>query len=160
MNSSVSLKSALLLSSAQDGIYALGKAHISSTPSLRSFLKLPLKQFQCSSDDSPLSSFQRRSSSASSFQHLSRPGDRWCDVLGFVPAGRSLPQALQHFRSSEKQATTGQTGWHHWANLIIVKGSEKCDYTLLRLAVYTLFLLLSKVHHPKTHCSLRVCCTC
>ncbi len=47
---------------------------------------LPLKRFQCSTDDGPLSSFQGRSSSASSF-HASPPGDRWCDVLGFVPAG-------------------------------------------------------------------------
>ena len=36
-------------------------------------------------DDGPLSSFQRRSSSASSFHALSSPGDRWCDALGFVP---------------------------------------------------------------------------
>ena len=81
----------------------------------------------------------------------------WCPWLC---ARRSLPQALQHFRSSEKQATIVQTGRHHWASLIIVMGSENFDCTLQRLAVYTLFLLLSKVHHPKTHCSLRVCCTC
>ena len=37
-------------------------------------------------DDGPLSSFQGRSSSASSF-HASPPGDRWSGVLGFVPAG-------------------------------------------------------------------------
>ena len=37
-----------------------------------------------------LSSFQGRSSSASSFHtfpHFSPPGDQWCYVLGFVPAG-------------------------------------------------------------------------
>ena len=37
-------------------------------------------------DDDPLSSFQGRSSCASSF-HASPPDDRWCDALGFVPAG-------------------------------------------------------------------------
>ena len=64
---------------------------------------LPLKWFQCSTDDSPLLSLQGRSSSASSF-HASPPGDRWCDVLSFVPAG-ILKLLSQHFRSSEKQAT-------------------------------------------------------
>ena len=38
------------VSSVQDGIYALGKAHMHSTPSLRSSPMLPLKQFQCWSD--------------------------------------------------------------------------------------------------------------
>ena len=38
-------------SSVQDGTYAIGKASMRSTPSLRlSFPTLPLKQFQCSSD--------------------------------------------------------------------------------------------------------------
>ena len=36
-------------------------------------------------DDGPFSSFQRRSSSASSFHASLSPGDQWCDVLGFVP---------------------------------------------------------------------------
>ena len=55
-------------SSVQDGIYALGKAHMRSTRSLRSSPTLPLKRFQCSSfsDDGPPSSFQGRSSSAPS----------------------------------------------------------------------------------------------
>ena len=38
------------LSSVQGGIYALRKAHMRSTPSLRSSLMLPLKWLQCSSD--------------------------------------------------------------------------------------------------------------
>ena len=38
-------------------------------------------------DDGSLSSFQGRSSSASSFHaSLSPPGDRWCDALGFLSA--------------------------------------------------------------------------
>ena len=35
------------------------------------------------------------------------PGDRWCDVLGFVPAGRRVCHAPLHFRSSAAQATCG-----------------------------------------------------
>ena len=51
-------------------------------------------------DDGPLSSFQGRSSSASSF-HASPPDDRWCDVLGFVPAGSvSSFSTLQIFRDA------------------------------------------------------------
>ena len=57
-----------------------------SIPSLKRSPMLPLKRFQCLTNDDPLSSFQGRSSRASSF-HTSPPGDRWCDVLGFVPAG-------------------------------------------------------------------------
>ena len=38
-------------------------------------------------DDDPLSSFQGRSFNASLFPRLSPPSVRWCDVLGFVPAG-------------------------------------------------------------------------
>ena len=84
------------LSLVQNGIYALRKAHMRSTPSL----KFPQRCLWSSSnvrriDDGPLSSFQGRSSSASSF-HTSPPGDRWCVVPGFVPAGSvssSLKQA-------------------------------------------------------------------
>ena len=39
--------SSVQFSSVQDGIYALWKAHMRSTPSLRSFPKVALKQFQC-----------------------------------------------------------------------------------------------------------------
>ena len=36
--------------SVQTDVYSLGKAHMRSIPSLRSFLMLPLKQFRCSSE--------------------------------------------------------------------------------------------------------------
>ena len=50
-------------------------------------------------DDGPLSSFQGRSSSTSFFPRLSPPGDRWCDVLGFVPEGSvSSSSTFQVFR--------------------------------------------------------------
>ena len=48
-------------------------------------------------EDGPLSSFQGRSSSASSF-NASPPSDRWCDVLGFVPA--DSVSTLQVFREA------------------------------------------------------------
>ena len=56
--------------SVRDGIYALGKAHMRSTPSLRSFPNVAFEtvpMFVCFSNDGPLSSFEGRSSSASSF---------------------------------------------------------------------------------------------
>ena len=96
---------AVQFSSVQDGIYALGKAHMRSTPSLRSFPKrylwnnLNIRLI----DDGPLSSFQGRSSCACSF-YVSPPGDRWCDMsLALCP--QVVSQAPQHFRSTEKQAT-------------------------------------------------------
>ena len=64
----------------------------------------PLKRFQCLSDSQrPSLVLSRKTVWRFLFQCLSPPGDRWCDVIGFVPAGVS--QASQHFRSSEKQAT-------------------------------------------------------
>ena len=88
------------------------KSHMRSTPSLSIILRdrveriimlcccfLPMKLPWNSSnvrltDDDPLSSFQRFL-----FPCLSPPGERWCDVLGFVPAGSvsssSAPQIFQ-----------------------------------------------------------------
>ena len=63
---------------------------------------LPLKRFQCS-DDSPLSSFQGRSSSASSFNACLRQAIN--GVMSFALCPLVVSQASQHFRSSEKQAT-------------------------------------------------------
>ena len=85
----------MYVSSVQDGIYALGKAHMRSPT-------LPLKRFQCS-DDSPLSSFQGRSSSASSFNACLRQAIN--GVMSFALCLLVVSQASQHFRSSEKQAT-------------------------------------------------------
>ena len=81
-------------SSVQDGIFALGKARTRSTPSLRSFPKRCLSNGSNVrlTDDGPLSSFQGRSSSASSLHASSPPGDRWCL--------RVVSQASQHFKSS------------------------------------------------------------
>ena len=90
-------------SSVQDGIYALENAHRRSTPSLRSFPNVAFKTLPMLSDDGPLSSFQERSSSASSF-HASLLQT----INGVMPLALCPPvmsQATQHFRSSEKQAT-------------------------------------------------------
>ena len=66
--------------------------------------KLPLKQFQCSSDWRwPSLVLSRKFVYRFRFPRHSPPGDRKRDVLGFVPAG--LSQAPQHFRSSDTQAT-------------------------------------------------------
>ena len=54
-------------------------------------------------DDSPLSSFQGRSSNAFLFPRLSPPGDRWCHALGFVHASRVWScSTLQIFREASK----------------------------------------------------------
>ena len=92
-------------STIQDGICALGKAHMCSAWSLRSF---PQRRLWNGSnvrliDDGPLSSFQGRSSSVSSF-HASLLQA----IGGVMPLALCLhvvSQASQHFRSSEKQAT-------------------------------------------------------
>ena len=63
---------------------------------------LPLKRFQCS-DDGPLSSFQGRSSTTSSFNASLRQAIN--GVMSFALCPQVVSQASQHFRSSEKQAT-------------------------------------------------------
>ena len=86
--------SAVQFSSVQDGIYALEKSHMRSTPSLRSFPKVAFqKKFQCSSDwpDSTPLSLQGMKKIVGRFLTLSTtifpPCDRWCGVLSFVPVG-------------------------------------------------------------------------
>ena len=96
--------SAFPICSVHDGIYALGKAHMRSIPSLRfpnvAFEKVPMSI--CLTDDVALSSFEGRSSSASTF-HSS--------LLQVVSGAMSLalcPQAvslLKLLNTSEKQAT-------------------------------------------------------
>ena len=88
-------------SSVQDGIYELGQDHMRSTRLSEVSLTLPLKQFQCSSG--PLSTFQRRSSSASSF-HASLL-QAFDGVMSLDLWPQVVSQASQHFRSSEKQVT-------------------------------------------------------
>ena len=84
----------------QDGIFALGKAH----PVCRKFPQRHLWNGSIVrlNDDGPLSSFQGRSSSASSFDTSGRPGDRWCDVLGFMPVGSFWSSTLQIFREASR----------------------------------------------------------
>ena len=53
--------------SVQDGIYAIGKAHMRSTPSLRNCPNVAGSNVRPIVDAGPLSSFEGRSSSASSF---------------------------------------------------------------------------------------------
>ena len=66
-------------------------------------LMLPLKRFLYSSDDGPLSSFQGRSLSTSSFHaSLLQAID---GVMSLALHPQVVSQASQHFRSSEKQAT-------------------------------------------------------
>ena len=61
--------SSVQFSSVQDGIYGLGKAHMRSTPSLRRFPNVAFETVPIVGlfDDGPLSSFQGRSSGASSY---------------------------------------------------------------------------------------------
>ena len=76
----------------------LGNAHMRSTPSLRrfpnvAFEKVPMFVW--------LTMALSRPSKEASFQPLSPPGDRWRDILGFVPTGCvSSSLALQIFREA------------------------------------------------------------
>ena len=90
-------------SSVQEGIDALGKAHMRSIPSLSDVSPiLPLKRFQCSSDwRRPSLVLSRKIVWRFLFQRLSPPGDQWYDVLGFLPAGSvSSFSTLQIFREA------------------------------------------------------------
>ena len=81
------------------------KKPICAPPSLSEISPtLPLKRFQCSSDeDGPLSSFQGRSSNASSFNaSLLQAID---GVMSLALCAQVVSQASQYFRSSMKQAT-------------------------------------------------------
>ena len=63
---------------------------------------LPLKRFRCSSDWRwPFLVPSWKTVERFVFQHLSPPSDRWCDVLGFVPAGCVLSSStLQILRGA------------------------------------------------------------
>ena len=92
-----------LFSSVQDGIYALGKAHRCFTPFLRRFANVTFETV-------PLFVWLRMAlsrpskkiiSSFNLFPCLSPPGDWWCDVRGFVPAGSASSfSTLQIFREA------------------------------------------------------------
>ena len=78
------------------------KSHMRSSPRSEISPTSSLKQFQC------LSNWQWPSLVRSGrlvqrllIRHLSPPGDRWCDVLGFVPAGSVWSSStLQIFRDT------------------------------------------------------------
>ena len=101
-HSSVQLKMVLMCLEKPVYIYALHPVSQSEV-----FLTLPLKQIHCSIvhliDDGPLSSFQERLSSASSFHtFLLQVID---GVMSLALCPQVVSQASQHFRSSKKQAT-------------------------------------------------------
>ena len=83
----------------QDGIYVLGKAHLSEVSPT-----LPLKWFQCSSDWRWPSLILSKSSSASSFPLFSRRPVVLCP-WSLALWLQVVSQASQHFRPAEKQAT-------------------------------------------------------
>ena len=67
-------------------------------------LTLRLKQFQCSSDwQWPFLILSRKIVRCFLFPCPSPPGDQWCDVLGFVPAG--IVSNSSSLRCSLKQST-------------------------------------------------------
>ena len=114
------------LSSVQDGIYAIGKAHMRSIPSLRSFPNVAFETV-------PMfvwPSFQGRSSSASSFHAslLRAIGG----MMSLALCLQVVSQASQHFWSSEKQAT-----------------SEGCFASQSICSVVSLHPGVSRVAHPQ-----------
>ena len=82
--------------------YALGKAHMRSISSLRSLLLTsPLIQLRWSSDwRCPSLLLSGRIFLRFLSPRLSPPGDRWCDVLGVVPAGCVSSSTFQIFRET------------------------------------------------------------
>ena len=97
----------------QNIIYALGKEHMRSIVYLRCFssvafetipmLVWPTMALSCPwlTDDDPFSSCHGTSSSVSLSLRLSLPGDRWCDVFGFMPTSRvSSFSTLMIFRDA------------------------------------------------------------
>ena len=90
-------------SSVQDGTYVLGKSHTRYTPSPRSFHSVAL-YFRCWSDWRwPFLVLSMKIAERFLFLRPSPLGDRWCDVLGFVPAGSvSSSSPLQIFRDATR----------------------------------------------------------
>ena len=104
------LFSSVQFTSVQDGIYAFGKAHMRSTPSLKNFSNvctppclskmsptLPLKQFQCSSDWRwPSLVLLGKIVQRFLFQRLSPPDDRWCVyVISLALCPQVVSQAVE-----------------------------------------------------------------
>ena len=88
-------------SSVQGGIYALGMTNMRSTPSLRSFPNVALKNSSNVGliDDGP----SRKIVERFLLLRLSPPGDRWCDVFDFVPVvSVSSSWTLQIFRDATR----------------------------------------------------------
>ena len=99
--SQISLPMTVQFSSVQDGIYALGKAHIHSLRSFPNvaFETVPMLILLTVALSRP---FKEDRLALPVFQRLNPPGDRWYDVLGFVPAGSvSNFSTLQIFRRSK-----------------------------------------------------------
>ena len=90
-----------LVYSGQNGFDTIGETHMRSTQSLRSGPCVALNQlFQYWFDSRrPSLVLSRKIVERFHFLRLSPPGDRWCDVLGFVPAvNDSSSSTLQIFR--------------------------------------------------------------
>ena len=119
----------LQFTSVQDGIYVLAKAHMRSTPSVRSFPNIAFEMvsmfvmvsrfhwaFYCLIDDGPLWSFQGDCLVLPLSMPLSsRWSMVWCPLLCACRF-----QAPQHFISSKKQATCEgcsalSRAAHHWS---------------------------------------------
>ena len=86
-------------------MYALGKAHrlLRAPPNFSEVSPVvPQKQFQCWSDwRCPFPVLKRKIVVDFLFLRLSPPGDRWCDVLGFMTSGNvSSSSTLQTFRNA------------------------------------------------------------
>ena len=107
----------------QDGIYAFGKAHKHYTPSLRIFRNIDLKQFHIIrlTDDRWYSLvLSRKIVYRFLIPRLSAPGDRWCDVPGFVPADNvSSSSTLPMFRDASHYLL------YHFCSLPHVQGSTR-----------------------------------
>ena len=90
-----------LVYSGPNGFDTIGETHMRSTQSLRSGPCVALNQlFQYWFDSRrPSLVLSRKIVERFHFLRLSPPGDRWCDVLGFVPAvNDSSSSTLQIFR--------------------------------------------------------------
>ena len=99
---SISRSNSLLFRSVEDGIYALGNPACDPSHLSDVFFQFPLKRFQCSSNCRwPSLVVSKKSVEHFLFPRFSPPGDRWCNVLGFMPAGGgSSSSTVQIFREA------------------------------------------------------------
>ena len=131
-------------------ICALGKAHnMRATPSLRSVLKVAFETIAMFVWlTMALSSFQGRSSSASSFHASLPPGDQWCDVLGFVSTG----SVSRFSKTSDLSRKIASSPYHMVSSVTVFSPRGVADVSFVQIALSTCRDNRSKRHNVSCNC--------